>query len=84
MLARLFLATPLNYIESAEGYDEKDLQKELSLWHPANDARMKYIPNRDKLLNLSVTERDSFILEYLDYVLSSAAAACNKVLLQVY
>ena len=58
MFSRLFLATPLNYIESAEGYDEKDLQKELPLCHPANDARMKDIPNRDKLLNLSVAERD--------------------------
>ena len=61
MFSRLFLATPLNYSESAQGYDEKDLQNELSR-HPANDTKINDIPNRDKLVNLSVTERDSFLL----------------------
>ncbi len=58
---------PLNFGKSAKGDEEKDLQKEFSC-HPANDTKIKDIPNREKLLELSETERDSFKREYIDYV----------------
>ena len=59
MFSRLLLAAPLNYRESAKGCDEKDLQNELSR-HPANDTKINDIPNRDKLLNLSVLKGTAF------------------------
>ena len=65
MFSRLFLAAPLNYSESAKGYDEKDLQKELSR-HPANDTKINDILKWGKLLNLSVSTHDLLINTYVE------------------